>query len=629
VARAESPTEQLSGIPDDGFLAPGLEIRTLSGPEAALQYWEEAWDELAARGVHDPRIGVAFVETAAGLEDPEWRERGSRIYLWGFTAPLIAGSRDAVEDELDRILPLVSEEDARAWESFRSGPVEALAREIKRFWIERDPTPATPVNERLFEHWERVRHAREKFTYNRLSPIGTDARGTVYLRYGEPARVARGSLGASEHELQIRVPRDREARIRLRQYDPNPQYEVWVYERLNDEGFSYFLFGNRDGTGPFDLVDGVHELILPAARSESTSRFTPGGIPASNYLELFYYQDLSRVGGHFGKRFSELDQLWNDYTYRANAYVSASRLAPSESEIRMYTDRYRQEDEFFPPAQPLSPVESEFEGRARDELVGQAIRVLSDADEPLLVVVGASAPRLAADRRAAYGGRLDVPGWTMQHSLIIRDRELEEVGRLDQPLDPSRADVSSFTIRHVPEPLHLTLTARTLIRDSTEAEALTDSGRLPGQVHIVPGEPLDVSPERFEVSDLLTGTILPPELEFAGLPYPLLPARQLWIRDPLRVYLEMYHMGSASDGRGRLDARFRVIPLDDDGSVDRSREPLTLEVQLTPRARGPYRESFDMQLRDQEPGRYRLEVEITDQVRRQVRTRAVILELVR
>jgi GWxTD domain-containing protein len=627
------PTGQapdLEEVPDGDFLKLGREILGREGPESALDFWEEAWTELASRGVHDPRVGVAVMEAAVALPDSSRRSMASELFLWSLTAPLVSGGRAELEVELGRIQLLLHQEDADRMESLRGAPDSTLARRIKQFWIERDPTPATPENERLLEHWERIVHARNVFTYARRPPLGTDERGHVYVRYGEPGRVVRGNLGASEHELQIRVPRDREARMRLRQYDPKPQYEVWVYDRLNESDLTYFLFGNRDGTGPFELVDGVHELILPSARSESTARYTPGGIPASYYLELFYYQELSKVGGYFGNRFSELDQLWNNYTYRSNPYRAAGRRqSPSESEIHMLTDRYRQEDEFFPPAPPLRPVDSDFEGRARDELVAQAMRVLSDDRTPLLVVVGASAPRLAAEPRGAYEGRFDVPGWIMRHSLIIRDKDLEEVGRLVQPVQARKADISSFVIRHVPEPLHLTLTAQTLVEDPEVAEdTLVTSDRLPGQVHIVPDSPLETDESRFEVSDLLTGTLVPPEFQFAGLPYPLLPARQLWIQDALRVYLEMYHMGGAFDGRARLDARFTVVPLREDGTRDEDREPLTLQVELTPRADGPYRETFDMQLRDQQPGRYRLEVEVQDQVRGQLRRRTADLELV-
>ena len=303
-------------------------------------------------------------------------------------------------------------------------------------------------------------------------------------------------------------------------------------------------------------------------------------------------------------------------------------MAPSRSEIISLTDRFRQEDEFFPPHPPERPVTSEYEGRPRDEVVGQMVRLLSDDDTPLLAVVGAGAPRVRADRAAARRGRIEVPGTVMRHSIIIRDDELSEVGRLVRPVEARQGEVSFFVIRHVPEPLHITLTAQTLV-EAEGTDTLVATDRLPGLVHLRPGDPLEASDEAFQLSDLLTGTIPPPGIDLGAFPYPLLPARTLWVQDPLRVYLEFYHMGEDGDGRALLDARFRVTPLDETGVPDTDRDPITLEVELTPRAGFPYREHFDMQFRDQEPGRYLLEVEVLDRIRNQRRLRTSELTLIR
>lgn len=627
-AAADAVPEPGSMVTGD-FYAEGLRLRDAGRWEEALEFWEGAWDEMAVREVRDPRVGVGYLDLVTARQDSARLGTAAEFFLWSMAPPLAEGSGEAVELELARILLIADERETAVLEEARSQGEEALLREIRRFWIERDPTPSTPRHERLEEHWNRIHHAREEFVYTRRPPLGTDDRGKIYLKFGEPQRIRHGHLGASEMELRIRIPQDREARERLRRYDTNPQYEVWVYDVLNEKGFTYFLFGNLDGTGPFQLVDGVHELLPNAARSRNSSRYTPGGIPASYYLELFYYQDLSNVGGHFGARFAEMDQLWNRYTYARRTHGSAGRWAPQEGEIEALTFRYRQEDNYFPPNPPEVPVISEFQGKARDELVAQMIRTLSDDNVPILVMVGSSAPRLFGLMPDLYTAELDVPEWVMQHTLIIRDRELEEVGRLIQPISVSRADLSAFVIRHVPEPLHLTLTARTLqVSGDAGTDTLVSGERLPGQVHFTSGEPLSTDPEWFEMSDILTGTLVPPEIDGRVLPYPLLPARQIWVNDPLRVYMELYHMAADGDGRALLDATFRVVPLTDNGEDDPTRSPVTLNVQLTPRAGRPYRESFDMQLRDQRPGHYRLEVEVTDRLRGQTRIRTVELELV-
>lgn len=635
---AAGAAEQSSEPPGEAsparFYEDGLRLAGQGLWEDALTLWDEARDQFADGGERDPRIGIGYVELATEREATEFYGTASEMLLWALSGAPIDEGREAIRTELERVRAILSEEERQRWAEWDDAPEADVAMRLKRFWVEKDPTPTSPENERLIEHWLRIHEARRRFTFNTRSVIGTDDRGMIFLRFGEPARSDNGFLGASEQEMRIRLPGARHSadRAALRQYDTNPQYEVWVYDRLNDQGFTYFLFGNIDGTGPFELVDGVHELIPPAARSAASARNVAGGVPAEHYLQLFYYQDLSVVGGHFGRRFGELERLWNLYTERRRSYVSATGAAPRESELEALEYRFRDEDEYNPPNPPQVPVLSEFEGRARDEIVAQMVRTLSDDGTPLLVLLSTSAPRITADRRSAYRQRLDLPGWTMRHAVLIRDENLDEVGRLVQPVDPRRADVASFVLRHVPRPLHLTVTAQTL-QEAPETEGqprpdtLVASNRLPGQVHLVPGTPLSTDTAHFEMSDLLTGTPLPPGMDLEGLPYEVLPARTLWRRDPLRVYLELYHLAWGGDGADVVGS-FRVVPLGDDGSVDDERDPITLDdVRLTPS--GPtYREFFDISLRDQETGRYRLEVEITDRIRGETLRRTVELRLV-
>lgn len=619
----------------DSYVQEGARLVDEGRWREALTLWESARDEVASRSLRDLRLGLNYVEVATENEATELYGTATSMFMWGLSGTPVEESRDAIREELERVRMILPDSTRREWDALDERPDAEILLKLKQFWVELDPTPVTPENERLIEHWRRIQEARRRFVYNRSSPIGTDDRGIIFVRFGEPPRKDRGSLGASEAEMRLRLPGTAYSmdRASLRAYDTNPQYEVWVYDELNDQGFTYFLFGNTGGTGPFELVDGVEDLIPPAARSQASARNVAGGVPADHYLRLFYYQDLSVVGGHFGSRFGELDRLWNLYTERRRTSVSAGAIAPQESELEALEIRFREEDVYHPPNPSQRAVLSEFEGRARDEVVAQMIRTLSDDDVPLLVVLSTSAPRLAADRRAAFREELEIPGWTMRHALIIRDEQLDEVGRLDQPVDPRTADVASFVLRHVPRPLHLTVTAQTLQQapaneDGTPAaDTLVASPRLPGQVHLIPEAPLSTDTTQLEMSDLLTGTPIPPGLESPALLYDVLPAQTLWRRDPLRVYLELYHIGQASGGTD-LIADFAVVPLTDEGEVDPDRSSVTLEgVRLEPEGRA-YREFFDISLRDQEPGRYRLEVEITDGVRQQTRRRTSELRLV-
>jgi GWxTD domain-containing protein len=55
---------------------------------------------------------------------------------------------------------------------------------FKKFWKQRDPDPSTTENERLMEHFRRIRFARENFHFT--APPYYDDRGKTYIKYGPP-----------------------------------------------------------------------------------------------------------------------------------------------------------------------------------------------------------------------------------------------------------------------------------------------------------------------------------------------------------------------------------------------------------------------------------------------------------
>jgi GWxTD domain-containing protein len=87
---------------------------------------------------------------------------------------------------------------------------EALSEEERpeferAFWQKRDPTPATPGNERLVEHYRRVLYAMASFSGGRKP---WDKRGEIYIRYGEPAHKSRA--GQVRYETDPEVVRVKE-----------------------------------------------------------------------------------------------------------------------------------------------------------------------------------------------------------------------------------------------------------------------------------------------------------------------------------------------------------------------------------------------------------------------------------
>lgn len=72
---------------------------------------------------------------------------------------------------------------AREARYVRQASDEERRKFLERFWLSRDPTPVTNVNERLLENFRRVWYARMHFS---TGATPWDRRGDVYVRYGEP-----------------------------------------------------------------------------------------------------------------------------------------------------------------------------------------------------------------------------------------------------------------------------------------------------------------------------------------------------------------------------------------------------------------------------------------------------------
>lgn len=599
--------------------------------EGALTLWIAARDSLSAEGAEDARIGTAFIRAVTESELERFEEIATVMFYWGFSGVATERSREEIMAEGRRTFTLVDSTAFEYWDAIGRQDAGGLALAVKRFWIERDPTPATLVNERLIEHWRRIADARRDFVYNRSSAYGTDDRGTFFVKYGLPDRVTRGHLRVSESERRsLNLPLDYIAR-----FDQQPQYEIWRYATMHPGDFTYFLFGNTDGTGPFRHVQGLHEILSPSARTSGEARH--GGIRAQYYLEFFYYEDLARMGGPYGLRFGELERLW----------FSSRRVTEGTLEA---TSRRHIADDQWAGRGPLPPAISEYDDRPRSALSAQAARVL-EGGRPRLLVMAVSSPIWlpATDEEAIRDGVTLAP-YTASHTVIARDGRLSEIARAGMlPVD-GPGHLSTLVLRHENEIRHLSVSARHDVHE--ENEDPDPAARLPGHLHFIVDQPLLATAEAtaedpadpgraegavppattdFEVSDLIVGIAPRPELDLGSLPVPLLPATRFWRDDPLRVYFEVYRPQPVPTG----DLELRVylnpvaftnpaVPLPDVEQSDLETAAIALTLE-SPEAHEVH--FFDLDLRNERPGLLRVVLEITDTATGATRLRVTPIRL--
>lgn len=623
VSPAPGMAEAPQDVSEDPY-ARGLELRESGDWASALEVWERARESLGKETRSDPRIGIAFVETTVEHRAYWQYEAASEMYLWGFGGSNLETHADVVREEVERVLPLLDPEEAEVWRSEIEENIELVANRLQRFWVEKDPTPGSVVNERLMEHWQRIVYARENFQNNSRTVYRTDDRGLIYVKYGEPGMKRAGALGATEMELRIWVT-DPGSAAMLRQLDRHPNYEVWVYDSLRPDRLTYFLFGNRGGTGQFELVDGVEDLISDAAYSPSSRRRMPGGIKAFYFLQLFYYGDLAPIGGPFARRHEELSQLWGGAESRGISY-GVGAVPPRESAVQALELRYREENRSNPETTPTVASRSEYEARRREvEVMAWPMRVLSPEDEPRLVLMALSSPRLSLSGLGVPGARLQLPTYAMRHTLIVRDARFDEIGRVSNWVGGELENVSTFTLRHIDTALDYTVLAEVFA--SREAEGLAPGAEplAAAQTVVAPPEPLTTAAESLELSDVLTGIEIPQAYASEEFPFPILPSHQIWYPDPVKVYLEVYHLALGEDGTARFKVDVEVTPV---AALGRGEAARTITLGLDYES-DTSRKAVAIDIANVPLGSYFLRVTVTDLISGQSRARTVPVELAR
>ncbi|GIV49684.1 MAG: hypothetical protein KatS3mg038_0205 [Candidatus Kapaibacterium sp.] len=123
--------------------------------------------------------------------------------------------------------------------------VPAKRRFLFRFWLQRDPDPSTPANER-YEEFRKAREYAAQFYRTQRFPQGWNSdRGRVLLKYGFPTQIDRAYFNM----------------------DGARPHEIWRYDNI--QGGVIFVFVDIDGTENFVLV---HSTALYEIRNENWYR---------------------------------------------------------------------------------------------------------------------------------------------------------------------------------------------------------------------------------------------------------------------------------------------------------------------------------------------------------------------
>jgi GWxTD domain-containing protein len=611
---------------DDRDYEEEIKPETSGDWQKTLDTWLQAKAALEAKGESDPDIGIAFIELVTEKKATEYYEQACELYDWSFSQADLKKHKEEIETEIERIAPLLTENEYRAWRSDLEKGDPTLNAKIRNFWIEKDPTPTTRKNERLLEHWERIAFARKNFRESKNTIYGTDDRGLIYVKYGEPDRKKTVVLGNSLNgliDLQEAYSFDLMAiRRGLGAYLTLPECELWAYYSLDPNESVVYIFGQKDGRETYGLRNGVEEFIPDEAfrRTNIGSRYTDGILPGS-LIQIMYYNDLYAFDNSFARRYDELKSIWHQ--------SSRFDQFPNHNVVRSVRKKFELAD-----ADNLvrknAPADQSGVEKAipRIQLISHPARFLDESNRPGLVFVAFAFPQgLGKGKPADRWREPREPDYQLRYTLIVRDGDVTEIQRISARPIAEGDNTAVLTIPHQETHAHYTLAVEAFATPSQKEAAGLDTLWGVGKAFFEKMTKLDPDPQQLEVSDLVIGVEPPPGLNVQLLPYPVVPSHQIRKPDALKVYLEIYHLHLDRDGTGHFNIDFRVIKLERKGEKIERAEMIAsaFDFQATGQTA---KEDFGISISNLKSGDYELEVEVEDKISGMKKQRRALFQIV-
>ncbi len=377
----------------------------------------------------DAETTVDLAEKVVEYEGKKYYYLAEQLYYKALDVESKNPKSELILREARKVLPLLSDREREHWENKIEAGDPSLARDLKMFWKLRDPVVSTPLNERLTEHWVRIAHARNEFTKDDNTVFGTDDRGTIYIKYGEPSYKRDGMLSFSNTEVRSMLydlsfhkggisPREMfNLNMAIKQQYMPRYYEVWVYKNLDTRRPTLFIFGESAERGTFGLRESVEEFISGNAyRMGITSswRFNTGarGLSAGPFLQMGLYNQLSTIDIYFGRQLAEYDQNWLKYL---NGHVDFSSL-------KMMNSRERAERELRRLQEEAPGTQSTLAGNL--DFVKQNYRIfrfLNNQNEPVTKVFIYSEPDMELIGKHTKIYRHQNPRYHVKQSAVLLD----------------------------------------------------------------------------------------------------------------------------------------------------------------------------------------------------------------
>lgn len=643
----------------DSTYEKGLKALENGSLQDALTIWHNARLEASPDAVVDPRIGFEYIRLAAEYQLDSLYDEASDMYLWALSGKSTARFREEYMTEAKRLKPLVSGREFRHWRRMIKDGDPLAPQRLKSLWIRLDPTPDTRKNERLIEHWERIAYAKEHFTQAHNTVYHSDDRGLVYVRYGPPDRIRKGTFdfntfmveewareiaelntgpsyvsgsasGFNVDSGQIGTQRaammsfvSRRGSVdylvnKLKQHAQQmygyPRYEIWVYKTLNtrDGDNVVYIFGDDGDVGIFGLRRSLEEMIPRRAFRNSHGINQHAGATPGLLLQLMLYEQASIADTYFSNAFHDLES--SVFTL-SGIHRSVSFQAQSRNEAELMQRQSKVPVQKSTYLEKIPEIDIDY----------RQYRLLDDHDKPFLATFVYSRPQSAFVRNYVSSGEAEASSYSAHHMVQLYDEDWKLVSEgKDRPdfsvsIDQKKAEFvptqSLFVVPNLGKKAYEMISSELIAEKGADKGIVTDifSNQIKGmgKISVEQPEPLNVNPQELEMSDLVLGhSRMEKEYDYL-FPFIVSPENIVPANKNLVVHFEVYHLQTMGDGRRRFQLNYNVYPTNWLGWVKKRSPKATLSINFES-GRPYYRETLEVETRSFEPGEYELHLQAVD-----------------
>ena len=618
----------------------------------------------------DSRIGIEFIRVVSANNMRSYYEPATQVYYRALTDGDGMQSRVAVRQEIERLKPIIGDGIFRQWMNWWDEENDELGTDMKGFWVQNNPTPANPTNERLIEHWQRIVESKERFNKNQTTVYGADERSLIYIRYGEPNRMKNGILTLQSFNIrnwlenQLAPDRTNENRPpgnmedadfeimqRLQnaiyEFHRYPEYEVWFYDQVvepQDQPI-IFLFGTDVRNDEFALQTSLEDFIPERAfhvdkeEDEESLNFTRAGITPALILQLLYYEQLAQVDDFFAQRLNELQTQILDQGIEAFQGMDLAFQTESQQIINQQVNQAPVQESTYADLIPQIPLQVYQYRFLSDSLESEILTyVESSAQEAFLIDYNRNEGRnlLQSDLDEEYNVLENETYYELNHNLLEYDNFWEvSASRSDQPsliiTRPTQDQISTSAFRRPHSGKTFQSVSVELMNYNPVSEPLFESPFPPAlrgwnkQQYRQP-EPLTAHPDTLEVSDLILGFNQGDEVtepfNFKVANNKLIP-----FGETLLLHFEVYNLMERAGGFTHFEMTYRILPVNDQGNVLSDQTEFVLTLNFT-NEQSVVKEDLEIETTELNPGLYELVVSILDTESNQTKERKIRFDVV-